>query len=83
MRTRRRRHKAGNLADLRRVLWDTIIAVEALLDTRPPSSDLVLRSANSLSQLAGAYTRLMDSIELEARIATLEEAARHDQARPH
>ncbi len=51
---RKRRHKAGNLADLQRVLWQVILEVEALLDARPPSCDLILRSAHALAQLAGA-----------------------------
>jgi hypothetical protein len=72
---RKRRTKAGDLGELRRVLWRTIIEVEALLDTRPPSNDLVLKSAHALAQLAGAYRAVTESADLEARIVALEGAA--------
>jgi hypothetical protein len=73
--SRKRRIKAGNLADLQRVLWRTVVEVESLLDTRPPSNDLTLRAAHALAQLAGAYRALSDSIDLEKRIEALEAAA--------
>jgi hypothetical protein len=60
------------LVQLRAVLWQTIIEVEALLDTRPPSNDLVLKSAHALAQLASAYTKLVETADLEARLAKLE-----------
>jgi hypothetical protein len=69
---RKRRLKSGDLSDLRRVLWRTIVEVESLLDTRPPSNDLVLKSAHALAQLAGAYTKLVETADLETRLATLE-----------
>jgi hypothetical protein len=72
--TRKRRLKAGNLADLQQILWATVLEVERLLDTRPPSNDLVLRSANTLAQLAAAYTRLIETTGLAERIAALEQA---------
>jgi hypothetical protein len=69
---RKRRYKPGNLDDLRRVLWRTILEVETLLDTRPPANDLVLRSAHALAQLAGAYRAVTETADLEARIVALE-----------
>jgi len=71
---RKRRHKPGDLTQLRAVLWQTIIEVEALLDTRPPSNDLVLKSAHALAQLAGAYTKLVETCDLANRLAALETA---------
>jgi hypothetical protein len=71
---RKRHHKPGDLTQLRRVLWDTILEVEALLDTRPPSNDLVLRSAHALAQLAGTYTKLVETADLEKRLVALEGA---------
>jgi hypothetical protein len=70
---RRRRRKPGDLTQLRAVLWQVILEVEELLDTRPPSTELVLKSAHALAQLAGAYTRVMDQCEIEARLTKLEE----------
>jgi hypothetical protein len=69
---RKRRRKPGDLLQLRAVLWQTIIEVEALLDTRPLSNDLVLKSAHALAQLAGSYTRLVETADLEQRLAKLE-----------
>jgi hypothetical protein len=71
---RKRHHKPGDLTQLRRVLWDTILEVETLLDTRPPSNDLVLRSAHALAQLAGTYTKVVETADLEQRLAALEAA---------
>jgi hypothetical protein len=72
---RKRRHKPGNLDDLRRVLWQVILEVEALLDTRPPSHELVLKSAHALSQLAASYRAVTETADLEQRIQALEHAA--------
>jgi hypothetical protein len=69
---RRRRHKPGNLDELRRVLWQTIVEVEALLDCRPPSHDVVLKSAHCLAQLAGAYHKLVVGTTVEERLQALE-----------
>jgi hypothetical protein len=69
---RKRHHKPGNLTHLRRVLWDTILAVEELLDVRPRSTDVVLKSAHALAQLSTAYTKLMETADLEERLAKLE-----------
>jgi hypothetical protein len=81
----RKRHlKAGNLADLQRILWATIVEVEALLDARPPSNDLVLKSAHAIAQLAGAYRGICEVVDFESRLAKLESAAatrRDDRAK--
>jgi hypothetical protein len=69
---RKRRVKPGNLHDLQRVLWATILEVEALLDVRPCSTDVVLRAAHALSQVAATYTRLTETAVLEERLAKLE-----------
>jgi len=70
--TRKRRHKPGDLAQLRRVLWEVILEVEALLDEPQRSTEVVLKSAHALAQLAGAYTRLVETADLETRLAMLE-----------
>jgi hypothetical protein len=72
--SRKRHIKAGNLADLQRVLWRTVIAVEALLDTRPPSNDLVLRASHALAQLANAYKSVTEMASIEERLSALEAA---------
>jgi hypothetical protein len=71
---RKRHRKPGDLTQLRAVLWRTILEVEALLDARPPSNELVIKSAHALAQLAGSYTRLVETADLEARLQALEAA---------
>jgi hypothetical protein len=71
---RKYRPKAGDLTQLRAVLWRTILEVEGLLDVRPPATDIVLKSAHALAQLAGAYTKLVETADLEERIQRLEAA---------
>jgi hypothetical protein len=58
---------------LQRVLWRTILQVEALLDVRPYAPELVLKAAHALAQLAGPYTRLLETADLEARLTALEQ----------
>jgi ATP:corrinoid adenosyltransferase len=71
---RKRHRKPGDLSQLRAVLWRTILEVEALLDARPPATELVIKSAHALAQLAGSYTRLVETADLEARLQALEAA---------
>ena len=81
---RKRRRKPGDLAALRRVLWQTITEIELLLES-PLADDfgdedprahgaLVLKAAHALAQLSGAYTRVLEGGDLEQRIAALETA---------
>jgi hypothetical protein len=71
---RKRHHKPGDLTQLRRVLWDMILQVEALHLGGEPPPELVLKCAHALSQLAGSYTRLAEAEELIPRIERLEAA---------
>ena len=81
MMARKRRHKPGDLTQLRRVLWEVILEVEALLDGPQRSAEVVLKSAHALAQLAGAYRAVIETADLEERIARLEQAAeRHGHA---
>jgi hypothetical protein len=72
---RRRSRQPGDLTQLRRVLWRTILEVEDLLDALERRPDLVLKSAHALAQLAGAYTKLVETADVEQRLAKLEEAS--------
>jgi hypothetical protein len=78
---RKRYRKPGDLTHLRTVLWRTILEVEALLDARPPSSELVIKSAHALAQLAGSYTKVVETADLEARLQALETAMEADKER--
>jgi hypothetical protein len=77
--SRKRRIRAGNLTDLQHVLWRTVIEVEALLDTRPPSNDLVLRASHALAQLANAYKSVTEMASIEERLSALERATAADR----
>jgi hypothetical protein len=81
---RKRRRKPGDLAALRRVLWQTIAEIEELIES-PLLDDageadlrarqaLVLKAGHALAQLSGAYTRLIEGGDLEQRITALEAA---------
>jgi hypothetical protein len=63
---RKRYGKPGDLTQLRTVLWQAILDTKALTDVRPPSNELVLKSSHALAQLAGVYTKLVETAELEA-----------------
>jgi hypothetical protein len=73
---RKRYAKPGDLTQLRGVLWQQILDVRALTDNQPASPELVVRSAHALAQLAGVYTKLVESSELEERVRQLEVHAR-------
>jgi hypothetical protein len=79
---RKYRPKAGDLTQLRSVLWRTILEVEGLLDVRPPATDVVLKSAHALAQLAGAYTKLVETADLERRLQALEDAMQAGKKNP-
>ena len=55
-------------------MWRTILEVEALLEEPPRSTEVVLKSAHALAQLAGAYTKLVETADLEPRLQALESA---------
>jgi hypothetical protein len=76
----RKRYGNGTLTDLQKVLWRSIREVEGLLDARPPSNELVLKSAHALSQLAGAYRSITETVSIEERLTALEEAIQHERS---
>ena len=71
---RRRRHKAGDLADLRRMLWQALIEAKRVL-LESSDAELTLRAVHAVSQAAGQYMKLLEIGELEARVAALEASA--------
>jgi hypothetical protein len=69
----KRHRKAGDLHQLRKVVWGMVVEVEQLLSGEPPP-ERVLRTAHALSQLSGAYVNLCRNTELEERLAAVEHA---------
>jgi hypothetical protein len=70
---KRRRVTAGDLAALRREMWFAVRRVSALLDDEDAAPELIIRACNALALLANAYTRLVESTDLEAEIKQLRE----------
>lgn len=69
---RTRRRKAGDLEALRRVMWEALLAAEAI--ARDPTADTadVLRACNAVGTLGGAYARVHEQAELLPRLEALE-----------
>lgn len=72
---RRRRRKAGDTAALRRVMWETILRTEEILIDPDATPEVVLRAANAIATLGGAYSNVTKAHEFEARLAELERRA--------
>lgn len=71
-----RRRKAGNLAQLRAVLWTVLMEVETIaLDPYAERAEK-LKAASALATLAGSYTRAIETGDLEKRLQALEGATR-------
>ncbi len=68
----------GDLEALRACLWDGVTAAHGLLKTR--TNDTKLRAIHALSQSAAAYRAVLETADLEARIARLEAAMGADDA---
>jgi hypothetical protein len=77
-----RRRKPGDLGQLRRVLWASLLEVEQLVASTNP--DRKIRAAHALSTLAGTYLRALQVHELEARLVRLEALIEErDRRKPH
>jgi hypothetical protein len=68
--------KPGDLEALRACLWDGVTAAHDLLKTR--TTDKKLRAIHALSQSAAAYRAVLETADLEARIARFEAAMAGD-----
>ncbi len=66
-----RRRKAGDIAQLRTILWNLLLDVEALFQDQS-EPDVKLRSIFALSTLSGVYLKATESFTLESRLTTLE-----------
>ena len=70
---RRRIRKVGDLAAMRRKLWQAITTAEDIL--LDPESDTLtqLKSINAITSASTAYAKLIEVGELEERLTALEE----------
>jgi hypothetical protein len=87
---RRTRKKPGTVDAARRVLWAAMERVEEVLHEaaepeggRPVNPVMILKCAHALTQACGAYARIVEAGELEARLSELEAAVEaQNQADP-
>ena len=71
---RLRRRKPGDLGQLRSVLWQVLLEVEAIAIDEEAGRGEKLRAAHALSSLAGSYAKIVETHDLEKRITSLEQA---------
>lgn len=71
----------GDLSDVRARLWAGIEAVDAILSDESAAPELKLRGVHALTQAAGAYAKLVESCELEARVAEMERRLENNDTR--
>ena len=71
---KKKRLKAGTIEEARLMLWRALQRVEQRIEEQeePVSLNDSLRVLHALSQAVGAYVKVVDMGELEARIQSLE-----------
>jgi len=69
-----RRRRPGDLGQLRAVLWEVLLEVEALVKDPATNEDRKLKGASALATLAGAYLKALEAHELIPRLEALERA---------
>ncbi len=69
---RKRRQHSGDLQAIRRKLWMAILHAEDTLE-QAEEPELRLKAVHALSQCCGQYIKLLETGEIEARLAVLEE----------
>lgn len=72
---RLRRRKPGDLGQLRAVLWEVLLEVEAVAKDPEAEQDKKLKAGSVLATLAGSYVKTVEAHDLEARLEALEQAA--------
>lgn len=71
---------AGTVADLRLKLWRALAAADDVLADRKADATLKLKALHALTQASGAYLKVIEVGELEARLTAIE--ARHESGSP-
>lgn len=69
---RLRRRKPGDLGQLRAVLWEVLLEVEAIVKDPVTDQDRKLRGASALATLAGSYLKTLELHEVLPRVEALE-----------
>lgn len=68
---KRRAHKPGTLDDVRKVLWTALHDAETLM-YEATDPELRLRCVHAVSQVAGQYSKLLETAEIAARLEAVE-----------
>lgn len=69
---------AGTVGDLQVKLWRALSAADEILADRASDPALRLRALHALTQASGAYLKVLETGELEARLRAVE--AQHGKA---
>jgi len=69
--SRKRRAPPGSLEDLRRELWHAVLTASELLDGDDEATRL--KAVHAMTQAAGQYRALYETMELQERVAALEQ----------
>ena len=62
----------GDLTDLRRCLWLAVAKCTKAIKEADGMDDETRKTVHALTQAAGVYVRLLEVVDLEARISALE-----------
>jgi hypothetical protein len=72
---RRRAYKPGDVHQLLRMVWQALVEAESvLLESDDP--ELTLKACHAISQCGGQYMKLLETSDLESRLAALEDQLR-------
>lgn len=71
-RAARKQKAVGTIDDLREQVWHAIEAAAAVLHDPEADPTLRLRGVHAVTQAAGAYTKVLEACEFEARLRDLE-----------
>ena len=67
-----RRRKPGDIGQLRRVLWGSLLEIEDLLSSDDPT--IKIKAAHALATLSGCYLKALDVGDLAVRLDRVEAA---------
>jgi hypothetical protein len=68
--------RAGTLDDVRAKLWACIERVEEIVQKGDSDASTVLKGTHALTQACAAYVKIIEAVELEARVTALEAVER-------
>jgi hypothetical protein len=70
----KRYRKPGSLAQLKGMLWETLLTLSGMVEDPTAGEDRKLKASHAMAQLAGAYLKTVEVHDLAAQVAALQEA---------